>query len=820
MEGNRMYSHRFSVAAATNIFRASLLALLFTTAAGSSTWAESGANTSAGNNAAAPEDSPIACSTVNAQVRKLAGVVTDQTGAGIAHAQLTLTCGNFRTSTSTGVDGAYSFSVPAGAYRLLVEATGFGNTSQDVTIMNTGVGTELNPVLTVGLIRSMVTVTSNYEYVTTVSSGGTKTELPLAEVPQAITVINRQLMDSQNAVKLDDALKNVAGVIPGAYYDGYDFYRIRGFEAVGNTYVDGLRGGGSASLMEETWGIDSIEVMKGPSSALYGQGVLGGLVNLVTRKPEQENFAHVQFTGGSFNFMDPAIDVNRVLNHKKTLYGRLDSLYHWGDSFVDYAYRHRYYIAPSLTWRPDPSTMLTLQGRFQRDNERASMPLPAYGLVLPNPNGDLRISTYIGELGNDNKVAQPSRQFGYQFRHDFNRNLTLRENARFAWYEEHWNHLWYPSYLASDYRTLYRYAFIWDESWQSHDVDTNIEGRASFWKMDHDVLFGVDFYRNPADEAGSYSDSEPLDIYNPVYGANPDPTYYFYEDAKAVTQYLGIYLQDHIVLPRHFTVTAGGRVDFAKSESFDNRSGVGSPNQNNIGITPRVGLTWQGIPSTTIYASFSKSFLPQAAGETTASGSYLPPERGRQWEGGVKSSLWGERVMATLALFQLDRFNVATSDPSSPSYYVVTGQQRSRGTELEATLHPLTGWNITTAYSFVNAIVTEDYSIPVGTPTLNSPKNIFNIWSTYEVPRGVLRGLSVSIGGRHYSDQAGDSDNTFQLPAYGIMDGSLSYRCGHAKWQVNANNLADKRYAGGSYNDLYVKPGEPRTVRATFAWSF
>jgi iron complex outermembrane receptor protein len=353
-------------------------------------------------------------------------------------------------------------------------------------------------------------------------------------------------------------------------------------------------------------------------------------------------------------------------------------------------------------------------------------------------------------------------------------------------------------------------------------VDSHLEGSGSFWGMAHSALLGFDFYRNPSSALGysiNFSDPtqyEPLDLFNPVYGANPIRALQLYTSNNTVTQYAGIYLQDHIRLPWNLTLTGGGRVDFAKNES------KGSSNQNGRGWTPRLGVTWQAIPSTMLYASFSKSYLPQSGlvYDGSTSGTYLAPERGQQWEGGLKSALWGGRISTTLAVFQLNRNNVATSDPSHPNFNLLTGEQRSRGAEFEATLHPLTGWNVTTAYSYVNAEVLKDTSLQPGTPTINSPKNLFNIWTTYEVPRGVARGLGFGIGGRHYTDQSGDLADSFQLPGYGIVDASMTYKRGRAHWQINANNLGDKRYASGSYNNVYVKPGEPRTLRGTVSWNF
>ena len=204
----------------------------------------------------------------------------------------------------------------------------------------------------------------------------------------------------------------------------------------------------------------------------------------------------------------------------------------------------------------------------------------------------------------------------------------------------------------------------------------------------------------------------------------------------------------------------------------------------------------------------------------TTSGAYLAPERGQQWEAGTKSALWNGRAMATIAIFQLNRKNVATSDQTHPNFYLLTGEQRSRGVEFETTLHPLTGWNLTANYSYVNAEVLHDTTLAAGTPTINSPKNLFNMWTTYEIPKGVIRGLGFGFGGRHYTDQSGDLADTFQLPGYGIVDASLTYKRGRSHWRVNAYNVGDTRYASGSYNDTYVKPGEPRTIRGTVSWDF
>lgn len=804
----------FSCISAKRALCAGLFPLLFSALVGS--YASSLKEATNLSDAAQPQSTTIPCtSAANAPVRKVSGIVSDPSGAHIQNAHLTLSCGNFQLTASTNSDGAYSFSVPAGSYRLLVEAQNFSSASQAIAVADAETGTERNITLSLGQVRNSVMVTAGSDYTVTEGTGGTKTELSFLETPQAITVVNRKLMDVQNVVKLDDALKNVAGVAAGGYYDGWDYYRIRGFDASFNTYIDGLRGGNG--MMEETWGLESVEVLKGPSSALYGQSTLGGLVNIVTRKPVPETFAKFQMTAGSFSFVDPAVDMGGSLNRSRTVYARLAALYHSADSYVDYAYRHRYYFAPSLTWRPSSATSLTLIGRFQRDNGRQSMPLPAVGTVLPNPNGPISIHLYNGELGQDsNKSSQANQQFGYQFQQQLGKYITLRQNARFAWYQQKWNRIYYPSSLEDDKRTLLRYPLSYDGPWQTHTIDTNLGGHAQFWNMEHSALIGFEFFRNPSKAVGSLGGTEPLDLYHPVYGANPVGQLFEYTNTKTVTQYSGVYLQDHIRFQKNVTLTAGGRVDFAKNES------KGTPNQNGNGFTPRIGLTWQFIPQSSLYASFSKSYLPQSGqvriDENTST--FVSPERGQQWETGLKSGFWGGRISTTVALFQLNRKNVATANPNYPNFYLVTGEQRSRGIEFETTLHPLAGWNITSSYSYIDAKVVKDSTLKAGTPTLNAPKNLFNIWTNYEIPRGFARGVGLGIGGRHYSEQSGDLENKFQLPEYGIVDMTVSYNRGPLHWQLNANNISNKRYFIGSYNDLYVKPGEPRVIRSTVSWNF
>jgi iron complex outermembrane recepter protein len=292
-------------------------------------------------------------------------------------------------------------------------------------------------------------------YATSTATSATKSDVPVLETPRAVSTVTRQLLDDQAAITIEDALKNVAGVIPGGYYSDYDYFRIRGFEASGATYLDGLLSDGGSN--EETLGLDRIEVVKGPISGLYGSGPPGGMVNLISKTPLPENFATLSMSAGSYGNYQPSLDAGARLNDSGTLYGRVELLYRDRDSYVDYAGNQRAYIAPSLTWEVTPQTKITVLGRYQYDDTQFAFPLPAAGTVLPNPHGEIPISRYVGEPDHPNTMFERREQLGYQLEHHFNDWLTAHQTVRLASYMSRWENMLYPDFLAADDRTLYRY---------------------------------------------------------------------------------------------------------------------------------------------------------------------------------------------------------------------------------------------------------------------------------------------------------------------------------------------------------------------------
>lgn len=645
----------------------------------------------------------------------------------------------------------------------------------------------------------------------TAIKGGTS----LLVTPQAISIVPQSLLQDQRVRRLEDALRNVAGITPGGYYADWDYYRIRGFDSSFTTYWDGLPGDNGKNV--EMFGAERVDVVKGPASALYGQGPLGGMVNVVSKRPLPETFLDTEFTGGSYGFYEPSVDMGTALNADKTVYGRLTAVYRDQESFVDYVHKHRFFIAPALTWEISPDTTLTFLSQFVYDWDQLAMPLPAQGTVLPNINGEIPISRYVGEP-DSNKVEQWRARIGYELNHQFNDTLSLRQNFSYSRLGQDWTDIMYPAVLDPNQRTLYRYPYGYQAQLDRFAVDTALTAKFETGSLQHHLMGGVDFLLNNTESTSEQinyanfpADYPALDLYNPVYGT-PLPAYATSTTSTSKSDQTGLYVQNQVKLNEKWILTAGGRFDWTSSG-----------NNSQTAAVPRAGLAYEFTPGATVYANYSQSFNPQWF-STDAAGNPVDPETGENFELGLKTSLMEGRLQTLLAIYHLTRQNVATADLSTPNPNdsIASGEQRSRGLELEAAYELAPGWNLTGAYSYIDAKITEDNTLPVGSRLQGVAEHNFSAWMKYTLQYGKLKGLGFGLGGRYYTDQEGDATYTapFKLPAYGLMDAAIYYRRDRLRAQVNINNLLNERYFTGSYNNLYVLPGEPITVRASLSWSF
>jgi iron complex outermembrane recepter protein len=651
------------------------------------------------------------------------------------------------------------------------------------------------------------------------ASTATKTDASLRDVPQAIQVIPKQVLQDQQVRRLNEALKNAPGVIAdNSERSVFEGFTIRGFSNR-NIIRNGLRDDTNITSNVNTENIEQIEVLRGPASVLFGQGGAGGTINIVTKKPQSTPSYSFEGTIGSFDTYGGSIDFTGPLNNDKTLLYRLNASVSTTDTFIDFFERERFLIAPSLTWLMGKNTQLTLEAEYSDQKQPNDRGLPAVGTVLPNPNGKIPRNRFIGEPFDEiDKNNRQSLRIGYNFEHRFNEDWQLRNNFNFSYLSVAQNSL-FPSALLDDNRTLERGVVVAKFAQQAYNLDTNIIGNFKTGSIEHKLLFGIDLSRDISYNEGRVFERElaPLDIFNPIYrrdslGAELDE----FPNEPSISEGLGIYLQDQIALSENFKFVLGGRFDIATQKS-ENAQGETTSSQQDEAFSPRIGIIYQPSQAISLYANYSRSF--QQVTGTSFENTLFKPERGTQYEVGMKVD-WTKNLSSTLALYQITRSNVLTTDQRDPSgnTSIQTGEQRSRGVELDITGEIAPGWKIIGGYAYTDAQVTEDNDIPVGNRINNVPEHAFSLWSTYELQQGNLQGLGFGLGLFYVGERQRNLDNSFSLPSYLRTDAALFYRKNNFRAALNVQNLFDNAYFEAGESLLRVYPGAPRTVKFTLGW--
>ncbi|NMG22718.1 TonB-dependent siderophore receptor [Brasilonema bromeliae] len=656
-------------------------------------------------------------------------------------------------------------------------------------------------------------------YNSSVSTTGTKVDTNQRDIPQAIQVVPRQVIQDQQITRVGDAVRNLSGVQvqAGGSRSTFDRFYFRGFSNVNDGVLrNGLRDRIGSRVPSETANLERIEVLKGPGSVLYGQGILGGAVNLITKQPRQDPYYSIEGTFGNFDFYRGAVDLSGPLTSDKTLLYRLNASVESSGTFIDFFDTQRYFIAPVLSWQIGKNTKLTLEAEYLDSQLQDDNGLPAVGTVLPNPNGKIPLNRNINEP--DDKDNRTALRVGYNFEHRFSENWQIR-NAFQSTFSKVDQKFTSPTALLADNRTLQRGSFFDSQgstSTNTYTMDTYVVGKFKTGSIQHQLVTGFDLFRQTDfTPDGLNSSQAPLDLFNPVYGRPQGPVSRF--DSGITSQALGIYIQDQITFADNLKLLLGGRFDLVNQKQ-ENFVAATTTFQQDEAFTPRVGIVYQPIPEISLYASYGKAFQQNYG--TTLDNTLFTPERGTQYEVGVKADL-SDKVSATLAFYDLTRSNVIVPNPNNTRFSILTGEQRSRGIEFDIAGEVLPGWNIIAAYAYTDAIVTKDTRpLLVDNQLNNIPKHSFSVWTTYTLQSSFLQGLGFGLGLFYVGDRQGDLANTFELPNYLRTDAALFYKRNNFRAAVNIKNLFDITYFESANSNLRVYPGAPLTVQGTIGWEF
>ncbi|EWY41737.1 iron complex outermembrane recepter protein [Skermanella stibiiresistens SB22] len=652
-------------------------------------------------------------------------------------------------------------------------------------------------------------------YVANQQATGTKTDTPLIETPQSISVIPSDQIRDQNAQTLNQAVRYTAGVTPetrGAVSTRYDQLTIRGFDA--DSYWNGLKLQSLyyAAPQLDPFLLERIEVLKGPTSVLYGQSPAGGLINQVSKRPTATAQNEIGFEFGTNNHLRGTADFSGPIDDEAKLLYRFSAVGLSEDGQFRTTENERVAVAPSFTWRPDTDTSLTLFGFYQRDPKSNSYGgIPPQGSVLANPFGKIPTDFYDGEPGFE-KYDRTQKSVAYEFDKRFNDTWSVRSNGRWLHTKAAYDSV-YANGLEPDFRTLNRGIATSREAMDSYTLDNQVEGRVTTGPVSHTVLAGFDYQRLDGHYAPGFGVAPSIDLFAPVYG-QPLVVPATFRTDRVSNQY-GLYLQDQLKLGG-FVLTLAGRKDWSETKLSTE---FGDTSQSDQALTGRAGLTYLFENGIAPYVSYAESFTPQSGADI--SGNIFDPEEGTQYEVGVKYQPPGTNSLFTAAAFEITRSNLLTSDPQFPGFSVQSGEARSRGIELEARMAVTDELNIIGAYTFLDTEYTKDNDGREGLRLAAIPRHQASGWAMYQMPEGsALQGLGIGAGVR-FTGKTANTANTFEVPSFTLVDASVTYDLGSlspklagAEVSLNAKNLFNKEYVASCYYGEWCAYGYERTVTA------
>ena len=665
--------------------------------------------------------------------------------------------------------------------------------------------------------------------VATRSGTGTKTDTPLIETPAAISVVTQDQIQAQGAQSIAQAVRYTSGT--RAEFAGADARTdaiyVRGFLA--DQYLDSLRllnFGIFAYSLVEPFNLERVEILHGPASILYGQSSPGGLVDMVSKRPTLEPYHEMFVSTGSYGRAQAGVDLSESIDKNKEFLYRFTASGFDVGSQVDHGDYQRISIAPSLTWRPDNNTTLTVLGTYQRDPKAGfynQLPPAGIGTITPYKGSFIPTSFYSGEPGFD-KTDRTYGSVGYLFEHSFNNNVKVRQNLR---YTDLSTDFAVVSPSGSDPSNLARGAYTTQESIRSIAVDNQAEAKFYAGPIEHTILAGID-YRNGVDKTlnGLLASVPSINAFNPVYGAPFGPVPFTTRNRQWIEQ-IGEYVQDQIKYD-HWVALLGIRHDLAQSRTDSSAlaSNVTTTSlKSDTAVTKRAALLYKFDNGIAPYVQYTESFQPTAG--TDALIRPFVPTTGKQEEAGIKYQP-NDKSLYTIAAFNLVQQNVLTpdTDPTHPvGSRVQTGEIRSRGVEFEAKTEINRELTVLASYTYLDNIVTKtNTAAQLGKHPVGFPMNSASVWADYTFHGGALDGFGLSGGVRYIGELPGNTANTFYVPEVTLFDAAIHYDFsalgpmfkGYSA-QVNATNLFDKTYV--TYcQDVGCYYGLRRNVIATLRY--
>jgi len=642
----------------------------------------------------------------------------------------------------------------------------------------------------------------------------TRISTPLEDVPRSVSVVTGEVMADLGETRIERALDFAGGITRGNDFGGLNMasFNVRGFDTSA-MYRNGFSASRGNNSPPDAAIIERIEVLKGPASGLFGRADPGGIVNLVTKRPQRERFTRISASAGSWDRYRATLDTNTPLNASGSLLARFNVALEDTRSFRDTVETQRYLFAPSLSWQISQKTRLSLDGQYVRNDNFFDRGIPA----VDGDFGRVRSKNFYGEPANG-KVKNKNQSVQAALEHQLSDQWKLRLAGQF--YHGHYHgHTMHMAAPLPGTPTIVPRTYEWrNAQWQDYHQHAEVHGEFSLLGWEHHVLIGAEYehYRNGQYYPRTgYTNAFGVDIFEPAkdYGKTP-PAYTLVSDNLSREESYALNIQDQIYFNQRFIGSLGLRHDSVKTSSHQRLTHIRSSYERDATV-PRAGVLYKFTPQISGFANASRSFKPNGV---DSNGEIHKPEEGTGYELGTKFSLFEGRLGGTLSLFHIVRENVKVPHPDPTIVDQITvGEQRSRGLDLQVTGKLTDALRIIAAYAYVDAEITKDTrpGYP-GQRLAGVPQHNASLFAIYALPRGLEIGTAYTTFGARKTAITG----TLKVPSYQTVDLFARWRVNdRLQLTLNLYNVFDERYYNNGYNWWSV-PGDPRSFKLTATYKF
>ncbi len=722
--------------------------------------------------------------------------------------------------------GALDLTLSPGPYRITVSHPGF-STLSEVLDLPTPHGLPLTFTLRVDRHSETVDVRVD-DFKADVASSATRMPANLLDTPQNVDVLTGELLRSRAVESMKEAVEVIPAVGLQLGEGRRDNFFIRGFNAVSDMYIDGVRD--DAQYYRDLSNTERIEVLEGPAAVLYGRGSSGGLINRVTKKPRMEGtLGELTYTAGSYGQQRGAADLDTLVPGTRRKLGfRLTGAAEHEGSQRHFFWEDRYAFAPTLAWHPSDATAVTFQAERLRDDrlpDRGIPYLPSTGAPAIIPVGNF--FGYVGPLAGSNFIHSAVTDGTLDARHTSRSGWNVHALQRLAGYSTNFANMYATAVTpaANGDALVARGEYNGAQGWRLEDTDLEIFRTGRWLGVTHTLLLGSEFGREATDSTqfNGPTNQTPVSLLHPLPTA-PILSTVLSRNNRFLGQTSAAYAQDLVQFAPRWKALLGVRFDnFRQTVELRPPTNT-TPNlaRADNAWSPRVGVVYQPRTWASIYANYSRTFDPSGENLSLAlNNAQLQPEVTQNYEGGSKFQLLRERLLVTTSLFRLDRTNIKTTDPNNPLALLNLGEQRTDGAELNVQGSLARHWQIYGGYAWLDGRIVSSTTLSNGVslegrrPAI-TPLHSASLWTTYSFGNGL------GFGGGLVARASGfaATDNLAKLPSFSRVDASLFYRRARYELQANVQNIGNIRYFDAAQSDYQIYPAAPVNGALTARWRF